>query len=167
MGMHIGTACNHDRRYEGIIADIGRIVRSTGASHSDMLAMREARLFKDRAWSRVPHWVRDRAFLRFDAMYRGLYCLNISPSQYDRNLALAIDRQDVPEPAYLRWALRLDGIVHLDCSKGVIEHIERDGLDRDAAWKRVEGAHIWNHKRNRTFDGWTVTMPAREPKADK
>lgn len=149
--MRITTALYHERLFLERIQEILWSTRRGGRAHGWALKQWAKRIVEDPAWKRVPRWVQQKVHDRFSEGLRQMYTVVEHHSDYEQRLANATAGREVKPAAFVRWQLRVDG------EFTTIDEISarRQAGDEDI-WKRVEGAHIWNHKPENTYDscGW-------------
>jgi hypothetical protein len=157
-GMHSTTAYNHLERLSRVQADILMRHRSAASTHDAILAEMKARVFDDPARNKLSREYLAILSERFHAGMRELYSPNIGYADLERMLAAARKGEDVKPLAYLRWALRVDGVETTSA-----DICARRAAGDDGIWDRVEGAYVWNHKPDRPFSPWerTAGMGAR------
>jgi hypothetical protein len=119
------------------------------------------RVYDDPAWKKVPGWVRRSVWHRTEYLSKNLYYPKLHAKELEKLLDKARKGEPTKPVAYLRWALRVDG-VEMDCD----EIIRRREAGDEDIWNRVEGAHIWNHKPENPFSPWSLTN-GQKKEADK
>lgn len=156
--MKITTAMNHRDRFKSQVNGAYYWCRHSGWLHEKLLTQLREKVYEDPAWNKVPGWVRRDIYNLTDHLSRGLYFPNLTQRELNHLLAKARAGEETKPVAYLRWALRVDGVeVTSD------EIIKRREAGDEDIWKRVEGAHVWNHKPDHTFSGWTNTYDHKKP----
>ena len=141
--MKRSTASNHLQRWSEFVNDTFSQARHFALSHSEIIENLKNKVYSDPAWEKVPSWVRERISSKREHLFDQLYCAVI----HGEDLKRVINGTFVP--AFVRWQLRVDG-EFVSC-----EEISRRRGDGDEdIWNRVEGAHVWNHKPNKSFGKW-------------
>ena len=136
--MNTSTALNHYRRLYERAQSIYRSARCFGWSHEKLLKEYKEKVHNDRAWAKVPRWVRERIRTATSIWLSEFYKPDLHYKELER--LLATPEADRKPTAYLRWQHRLDGeFVTLD-----EVFAARDAGDVDAL-SRIESTHIWNH----------------------
>lgn len=148
--MQITTALNHEKRLLTDASAIFSSARWGGDSHAELLKRIHTRIYQDPAYQKCPRWVRANVNRRIRDNFDGIYQPQLSGNDLEK-IASTGDTSRVP---YVRWQLRVDG---KHTSSNEISDRRANG-DPDI-WSRVEGAHIWNHRPERTYSdgGWQNT----------
>ena len=150
--MKISTALNHQTRLSSLTADIVASGRYGASTHAEILERVKSHVYSDPSWALCPSWVHDRVQTALTIALDGLYAPKISGNDLMR--LLSQEPADRIPVAYVRWQLRVDGEFTTS------DEISRKRADGDDdIWKRVEGAHIWNHRPENVYGvtGWKST----------
>jgi len=151
--MKWSTADNHLRRITGLIEQVYSHARRGGLSHEYIL-VEVKRVMKDAGLARCPGWVHTTLRERSSRLLHEVYRPMLYAAEAERLLARARAGEPEEPLAYVRWALRVDGV---ETTSAVI--CERREAGDESIWERVEGAHVWNHKPENTFSPWGSTNP--------
>ena len=151
--MRTSTAYNHLQRLTARLHDAYHFARLSAWTHSRLLERLQETVWNDAALAKCPSWVREMLTERSSVAYHALYRPALCAAEYERNIAKAMAGQPIKPLAYVRHALRVDGVEY--ASEG-ISALRANG-DEDV-WLRVEGAMVWNHRPDRLFsDEWKRT----------
>jgi len=152
--MKFTTAYNHRDRLRSLLRDTFSSARYGAMTHADLLKMLADRIYSDSGYKRAPSWVASSLHDLSNELHSGMYHPVLRGSDLVKLAVGAIKPESI---AYVRWAMRVDGIER--DSDWV--SARREAGDDDV-WQRVMGAHVWNHRPDRLYSGgWELTGPYR------